>query len=147
MVRYFTDNEAVCSIDAQTGTVRIVSAGTCEISAQVEATDDHDSVTTSSNIQITVSKAKLNITASSATVENDPALYKVVPSFSDFQYGENQSVLTEQPICTSDYFTRVGTFDDDRKVLTYKTTCSGARANNYEITYISGVLTHIRRDD
>ena len=146
-VRYFSSNEKVCSVDALTGSVRIVSVGVCEISAQVDATDIHDSATTTSNILFTVTRAKLEITASSATINNDPALYKVTPLFSQFQYGENESVLTSPPVCTSDYLTRVGTFDDDRKVLTYKTTCSGAVADNYEITYISGVLTHIRRDD
>jgi len=55
--------------------------------------------------------------------------------------------MTTLPKCTSDYFLRVGAFDEGRKVLTYKTSCSGAVASNYEITYISGVLTHIRRED
>ena len=139
----------MCAVDELTGSVRVVAAGKCEISAKVSATDIHDSALTTINIEVTVTRAKLVINASSATISSNPGLYEVTPSFSEFQFGETAKVLTVLPKCTSDYFFRVGAFDDDdvKKVLTYKTTCSGATASNYEITYISGVLTHIRRDD
>jgi hypothetical protein len=142
-VRYYSNNEKVCSIAQLTGTVHLVGAGTCSISAEVDSTVSHDSAITTANIEIIVTRAPLVITASSATISTDPALYKVVPSFSKFQNAENESALSTMPICTSDYLFRVGVFDGARTPLTYKTSCSGAVASNYEITYISGLLTHI----
>jgi len=146
-VRYYSNNEKVCSIAQLTGTVHVIGVGTCSLSAEVDKTDSHDSAITSAKIELTVTKAPLVITASSATISTDPALYKVAPLFSKFQYAENESVLTTMPICTSDYLFRVGVFDGARPSMTYKTSCSGAVASNYEITYIGGVLTHIRRED
>ena len=149
MISYHSSKQSVCTVDELTGSVHIVAAGKCEISAKVSATDIHDSAITTVNLEITIARAPLVVTASSATISSNPGLYEVTPSFSEFQFGETAKVLTVLPKCTSDYFFRVGAFDDDdeKKVLTYKTTCSGATASNYEITYISGVLTHIRRDD
>ena len=145
-VRYFSSNELVCTVDDLTGSIRVIAAGKCEISAKVSATDVHDSAITTVNIEITITRAPLVVTASSATIFKDPGSYPVTYSFSEFQHGETEKVLTTLPKCTSDYFFRVGAFDDgdEKKVLNYKTTCSGASASNYEITYISGVLTHIR---
>jgi hypothetical protein len=148
-VRYFTSNEKVCTVDDLTGSVHVVAVGTCEISANVDITSIHDSAITTANIEITITRAPLAITASSAMISSNPGFYVVTPSYSDFQNGETEKVLTVLPKCTSDYFFRVGAFDDgdEKKVLNYKTTCSGASASNYEITYISGVLTHIRPED
>jgi hypothetical protein len=146
-VRYYSNNEKVCSIAQLTGTVHLVGVGTCSISAEVDATISHDSAITTANIPVTVTKAPLVVTASSAAITTDPALYKVAPLFSKFQYAENESALTTMPICTSDYLFRVGVFDGARPSLTYKTSCSGAAASNYEISYVSGVLTHIQPRD
>ena len=146
-VRYYSNNEKVCTVAQLTGTVHLVGVGTCSLSAEVDATASHDSATTTANIHVTVTRAPLVVTASSATISTDPALYKVTPLFSTFQNGENESVLTATPTCTSDYFTRVGVFDDERTIRTYKTSCSGAIANNYDISYIDGVLTHIQSRD
>jgi len=146
-VRYYSSNEKVCSIAQLTGTVHVVGVGTCSLSAEVDKTDSHDSAITSVKIELTVTRAPLVITASSATIFTDPALYKVAPLFSKFQYAENESVLTTMPTCTSDYLFKVGVFDGARTPLTYKTSCSGAVASNYEITYVDGLLTHIRRED
>jgi hypothetical protein len=147
LVRYFSSNEKVCTVDDLTGSVRVVAVGTCEISANVDITSIHDSAITTANIEITITRAPLVVTASSATIFTNPGGYVVTYSFSEFQHSETEKVLTTLPKCTSDYFFRVGAFDDERKVLTYKTSCSGAVASNYEITYISGVLTHIRPED
>jgi len=147
IVRYYSSNEKVCSIAQLTGTVHVVGVGTCSLSAEVDKTDSHDSAITSVKIELTVTRAPLVITASSAIISTDPGLYMVTPLFSEFQYGETEKVMTTLPKCTSDYFLRVGAFDEGRKVLTYKTSCSGAVASNYQITYVDGVLTHIRRED
>ena len=137
----------MCSIAQLTGTVHVVGVGACSLSAEVDKTDSHDSAITSAKIELTITKAPLVITASSATISTDPALYKVTPSYSAFQNGENETTLTTMPTCTSDYLFKVGVFDGARTTLTYKTSCSGAVASNYEITYKDGVLTHIRRED
>jgi len=146
-VRYYSNNEKVCSIAQLTGTVHVVGVGTCSLSAEVDKTDSHDSAITGAKIELTVTKAPLVVTASSATISTDPAAYKVTPSFSEFQNAENESALSTMPICTSDYLFKVGVFDGARTLLTYKTSCSGAVASNYEITYKDGVLTHILRRD
>jgi hypothetical protein len=137
----------VCSIAQLTGAVHVIGAGTCSLSAEVDKTDSHDSAITSAKIELTVTKAPLVITASSATISTDPALYKVTPIFSEFQNVETESALSTMPICTSDYLFKVGVFDGARTLLTYKTSCSGATANNYEITYKDGLLTHIQPRD
>lgn len=147
IVRYYSSNEKVCSIAQLTGTVHVVGVGTCSLLAEVDKTDSHDSAITSVKIELTVTRAPLVITASSATISTDPASYKVTPTFSKFQYAENESALTTMPICTSDYLFKVGVFDGARPSLTYKTSCSGAAASNYEISYVSGVLTHIQPRD
>lgn len=146
-VRYYSNNEKVCTVSQLSGTVRIIAVGTCTISAEIDATASYEAAQTKANIEITVTPAPLVITASSATISTDPGLYVVTPSYSAFQNGETQAVLTVTPTCSSDYFTRVGVFAEDRTVTTYKTFCSGASASNYEITYVGGLLTHIRRDD
>jgi hypothetical protein len=83
----------------------------------------------------TISKAALTITASSP----DPiivgsAVPTITPDYSGFVNGETpQGALTTVPTCGTTYV--VGS-----PVNTYPTTCSGAAAPNYEITYVPGTF-------
>jgi sugar lactone lactonase YvrE len=84
---------------------------------------------------VTVNQALLTITASSPTVIYGSAVPTITPSFSGFVNGETSSVLTMQPNCTTAYTTTspVGSSP--------ATSCSGAAAANYAITYVNGSVT------
>jgi hypothetical protein len=59
----------------------------------------------------------------------------ITPSFSGFVNGETSTVLTAQPTCSTVYTTTsaVGT--------TPATSCTGAAAANYDISYVPGAIT------
>lgn len=138
-VSYSTSDAAVCVVRAVSGEVSITGAGICEISAAVPANGIYASASTSENIVVTVNKAPLTITASSANVSFAPRRYVVTASYSGFVYGETESVLATLPNCfvvrESDF--KISSRDRHR----YATSCSGAIALNYEISYVGGVLS------
>ena len=142
-VTYSTSNTAVCVVDALSGEVSVVGAGGCEISATVPVNGIYASATTSTNISVTVNKASLIITASSASVAFSPRRYEVTAAYTGFVNGEDSSVFTSIPRCVvvkpSDYETS----SNDRR--TYATSCNGATALNYDISYVGGVLSISKR--
>jgi len=90
---------------------------------------------TYTNGSVTVGQASVNITASSPAVTYGAAVPTITPSFGPFQNGQNSSVLTVQPICTTAYLptSNVGSSPS--------TSCSGAAAVNYSFTYTNGSVT------
>ena len=83
---------------------------------------------------LTVNKAPLTVTARSYTIKQNEALPTYAADFSGFKNGETSSVLTTQP-------TFVCNVPNDKKPGTYPITVSGATAQNYNITFVSGTLT------
>lgn len=137
-VTYSSSNIAVCVVDAVSGAVSIVGAGGCEISAAVPANDVYAPAVTSAKVLVSVNKAPLTVTASSASIAFSPWRYVVTAEYSGFVLGENSSVLMKLPKCVVLRSSDFETSSNDR--LTYSTACSGAKSLNYDISYVGGVL-------
>jgi len=137
-VTYSSSNIAVCVVDAVSGAVSIVGAGGCEISAVVPANDVYAPAVTSAKVLVSVNKAPLTVTASSASISFSPWRYVVTAEYSGFVLGENSSVLMRLPKCVVLRSSDFETSSNDR--LTYSTACSGAKSLNYDISYVGGVL-------
>ena len=95
--------------------------------------DTGSSTSTSAALPLTVAPASLVITGSSSAVTYGTAPAPVVASFAGFVNGDGPGVLTAQPTCSS-------TASGSSPVGTYPTTCSGAAAANYAITYAAGQI-------
>ena len=142
-VTYSSSNIAVCVVDAVSGAVSIVGAGGCEISAAVPANDVYAPAVTSAKVLVSVNKAPLTVTASSASISFSPWRYIVTAEYSGFVLGENSSVLMKLPKCVVLRSSDFETSSNDR--LTYSTACSGAKSLNYDISYVGGVLAVLNR--
>ena len=88
---------------------------------------------------LTVAPASLLITASDATMPFGSSGASVTPSYLGFVNGEGPSVLTTAPTCGG------GSATTPVGVHPGATTCSGATAANYSISYEEGTLTVIDR--
>ena len=84
----------------------------------------------------TVNKSGLTITASSHTVTYGEAAPTVTPSFAGFVLGQDHTALTAQPTCSTTY-----TAGQPGERLATPTSCTGAAAANYEISYVNGTVT------
>jgi FtsP/CotA-like multicopper oxidase with cupredoxin domain len=83
---------------------------------------------------VTVTQAPVTITASSPTMIYGGPVPAISASFSGFLNGQNSSVLTTQPICST-----VAT--STTNAGSYASTCAGAAAVNYLFTYVAGAVT------
>ena len=83
---------------------------------------------------LTVTKAPLIITANNFTITEGEALPAFTANYRGFKNNETASVLTVQPAfaCAATEVSEPGT---------YEIIVSGAKAQNYDITYVSGTLT------
>lgn len=81
-----------------------------------------------------ITKAPLTITAKSYTREQGQANPVFELTYKTFRNKETASVLTKQPVITCDATA-------ESPVGDYDIIVSGAEAQNYEITYVNGVLT------
>ena len=86
------------------------------------------------NGTLSITKAPLTITVKSATKQQGEANPTFELTYSGFKNGETEAVLTKQPniTCSATTASPKGT---------YPITLSGAVAENYNITYVSGTLT------
>ena len=84
---------------------------------------------------VTVRKAPLTITASSPTVTYGASVPTIMPRYSGFVNGDSSAVLAARPICSTTYTetSPVGSSPS--------TSCSGAAAANYTISYVTGTVT------
>lgn len=138
-VTYSSSNSAVCVVGPLSGEVSIVATGSCEISAAVPASGTYAPAVSSTNVSVSVNRASLTVTASSESIAFSPRRYVVIASYTGFVNGENSSVLATLPSCS---VVRPSDFEissNDRR--TYATSCIGATALNYDISYVGGVLT------
>lgn len=88
---------------------------------------------------VTVNKATVTVTASSPTVNYGDAVPTITPTFAGFVNGQNSTVLTTQPTCSTTYTTTSAAGS------TPSTSCSGAAAANYAFSYVSGNVTVSKR--
>lgn len=138
-VTYSSSNSAVCVVGPLSGELSIVATGSCEISAAVPASGTYAPAVSSTNVSVSVNRASLTVTASSESIAFSPRRYVVIASYTGFVNGENSSVLATLPSCS---VVRPSDFEissNDRR--TYATSCIGATALNYDISYVGGVLT------
>lgn len=83
---------------------------------------------------LTVTAAPLTVTARSYTIRQTDAMPTFEADYAGFKLGQNASVLTTQPVITTDA-------PADMTPGTYTVTVSGAAAQNYDISYVAGTLT------
>ena len=83
---------------------------------------------------LVITKAPLSISAGNYTKKQGDAMPVFKASYAGFKNGEDESVLTKQPVFSCDA-------DEASAPAEYAVTISGADAENYEISYEQGVLT------
>ena len=83
---------------------------------------------------LTITKAPLSISAGSYTKKQGDAMPVFKASYAGFKNGEDESVLTKQPVFSCEA-------NESSAPAEYAVTISGADAENYEISYEQGVLT------
>jgi hypothetical protein len=138
-VTYTSSNSTVCTVGAVNGEVSIVGTGNCEISASIPASGTYAPANSLVPVSVAVNKASLTITASTASIAYSPRLYAVTASYKGFVNGDDSGVLTTLPTCAVQIPGGVDISSAGRH--TYATSCSGAVAPNYNISYVGGVLS------
>ena len=88
---------------------------------------------------LTVTKAPLSISAGIYTKKQGDAMPVFKASYAGFKNGENESVLTKQPVFSCEA-------NEASAPAEYAVTISGADAENYEISYEQGHLTVVEAD-
>ncbi|MBP5509040.1 MAG: S8 family serine peptidase [Prevotella sp.] len=113
-------------------TLTIKGAGTATITATQEGDDNYKPFT--KDFTLDIAKATLCITAKSFTITEGDELPVFDVEYEGFAYDEAASVLTTLPTvsCSATSTSAPGTYD---------ITVSGAEAQNYEMTYVNGILT------
>ena len=115
-------------------TVTITGAGLCEIEASQAGNGDYEAAASVTRT-VTVQPAPLTITASDGTMTYGGTSPTVTPSYSGFVGSDGPSVLTTAAVCGG------GTPTTTAGVHPLGTSCSGATAASYAITYVHGSLT------
>ena len=88
---------------------------------------------------LTITKAPLSISAGNYTKKQGDAMPVFKASYAGFKNGENESVLTKQPVFSCEA-------NEASAPAEYAVTISGADAENYEISYEQGHLTVVEAD-
>ena len=88
---------------------------------------------------LTVTKAPLSISAGNYTKKQGDAMPVFKASYTGFKNGENESVLTKQPVFSCEA-------NEASVPAEYAVTISGADAENYDISYEQGRLTVVEAD-
>jgi len=123
-----------CTVSGTSGaTVSYTGTGNCVINANQAGGSGYSSAPQAQQ-SITVSPAPLSITASSSTMTYGSNPPGITPSYAGFVAGDGPGGLTTQPACST-------TATNVSPVGSYQSTCSGASDPNYQISYISGVVT------
>ena len=81
-----------------------------------------------------ITKAPLSISAGNYTKKQGDAMPVFKASYAGFKNGENESVLTKQPVFSCEA-------NEASAPAEYAVTISGAEAENYDISYKQGMLT------
>ena len=89
---------------------------------------------------LTVTKAPLVVTAENYTITQGDKIPKFTASYSGFKNGEDESVLTKQPVFSCDA-------NEASAPGEYPINVYGAESDNYEVkNYITGTLTVLKRE-
>jgi|WetSurMetagenome_2_1015567.scaffolds.fasta_scaffold01452_7 gliding motility-associated-like protein len=131
VVTYSSDNTLVA--EEMNGLIKIRGTGEAVITAS-QAGDDNFNPAADASITLTVTKALLSVTADNKAKNYLTANPELTFTFSGFVYGENESVLDELPVVSTEV-------DQNSPAGQYDITVSGGSDNCYEYVYISGNLT------
>ena len=88
---------------------------------------------------LVITKAPLSISAGNYTKKQGDAMPVFKASYAGFKNGENESVLTKQPVFSCEA-------NEASASAEYAVTISGADAENYDISYEQGRLTVVEAD-
>ena len=88
---------------------------------------------------LVITKAPLSISAGNYTKKQGDAMPVFKASYAGFKNGENESVLTKQPVFSCEA-------NEASAPAEYAVTISGAEAENYDISYEQGRLTVVEAD-
>ena len=88
---------------------------------------------------LVITKAPLSISAGNYTKKQGDAMPVFKASYAGFKNGEDESVLTKQPVFSCEA-------NDASAPAEYAVTISGADADNYDISYEQGRLTVVEAD-
>jgi Legume lectin domain/Chitobiase/beta-hexosaminidase C-terminal domain/MBG domain (YGX type)/Right handed beta helix region len=123
-----------CAYTPSMGTV--LAPGTRTLTASCTPADTFNYSTPAPvSVSITVTKAPLTITAPSFTLPYHSAVPAITPIYSGFVNGETSASLTTAPSCSTAYYATVPAGSSSG------TSCWGAVASNYSITYVPGIVT------
>ena len=123
--------------DKDYGSTVPVNVGEYHLFAVIAAKGHYKSAKTS-EIPFSITKAPLTITAKSYTIRQGSALPTFEATYEGFKNNETSAVLTKQPAIT--------TATSASEPGEYEITISGAEAQNYEISYVKGMLTIVDAD-
>jgi hypothetical protein len=88
---------------------------------------------TDGTVNDVIEQATVTITASSGTMLQGQAVPAITPSYGSFVNGEDASVLTQVPVCST-------TATSASTPGNYPTSCTGAQADNYTFVYEAGTM-------
>ena len=139
VVTVVSNTTSICTVPNSSvsgATITLLRVGVCELKASQAGDGTTYGPATDVIETFTVLAAPLVITASSPTgIKVGDAVPTITASYSGFVNSENSSVLTSQPTCVTSYTT------SSAAGATETTSCSGAAATNYSITYVAGSIT------
>ena len=127
----------VYSLDGNTFTENVptaTNAGEYTVYYKVVGDENHNHVTGTNPIVVTIKKAILTITAEDKSVTYGEEVPTYSVAYSGWKAQDNEEVLVGEMTFECEY--NIGS-----KVGTYTIYISGVEAQNYEITFVSGVLT------
>ncbi len=128
----FAGTAGICTVSGSM--LSIISAGTCTVTASQAGNTNYPAAANVTRT-ITVTPARLTITASSPAVLYGSAVPAITASYGGFVTGESSSSLTTAPACTTTYTTTSAAGSSPA------TGCSGAASNKYSISYVAGKVT------
>ena len=123
--------EIVCSADKKTG------VGSYRVEINKGTIKNYNVTFVSGTLEVT--KAPLTVTADDAVMAQGDELPKFTVRYEGFKNGEDESVLTKQPKFET-------TATEASEPGEYPINLSDVEADNYEVTYIAGTLTILKRE-
>ena len=115
------------------------AGSTAYVITAVYSGDDNFTTSTSNPQELTVSKAPLTITASGGSMTYGGTVPSITASYAGFVNSQTSAALTTQPVCST-----TATSTSTVAGSPYPSSCSGAAAENYTITYTPGSITVTR---
>ena len=132
----------VYSLDGNTFTENVPTATNAEeytVYYKVVGDENHNDVAGTNTIVVTIKKATLTITAEDKSVTYGEEAPTYSATYSGWKAQDNEEVLVGEMTFECEYNT-------NSNVGTYDINISGVEAQNYEITFVSGVLTVNKAD-